>query len=177
VDPLDGTVNFLYGIPHWAVSVAVEDGEGVVAGVVHDACRGEVFTAMRGDGAHLNGTAIRASSCADLSRALVATGFAYRPDVRLEQASVVAAIIGDVRDIRRAGTASLDLAWTACGRLDAFFEWGLSPWDLAAGGLLVTEAAGALSALPRRLKDLDGVCASTKAIHLELVDRVVHGTP
>ena len=172
VDPLDGTVNYLFGIPHWAVSVAVEDAEGAVAGVVLDPIRDETFTAVRGRGAHLNGRGIRVSEATDLEQALVATGFAYDPDVRTRQADVLSRVIACVRDVRRAGTASLDLSWTACGRLDGYYESGLKPWDLAAGGLIVREAGGHVGTLPRPIAGDPGVTASAPGIR-EALDRLL----
>jgi myo-inositol-1(or 4)-monophosphatase len=136
VDPLDGTVNFLFGIPQWAVSVACEG----IAGVVFDPCRGELFMAADGV-ATLNGEPLRGSQRAELATALVATGFGYEPRVREGQAAVVARLLPRVRDIRRAGAAALDMAWAAAGRVDAFYERGVKPWDIAAGTLLC-EAAG-----------------------------------
>jgi myo-inositol-1(or 4)-monophosphatase len=135
VDPLDGTINFLYGIPQWAVSVACEG----VAGVVFDPNRDELFIAADGR-AELNGEALQASRCDDLSRALVGTGFGYEAHVRRAQAEIVARVLPQVRDIRRAGSAALDLAWAAAGRLDAFYEFGVKPWDIAAGTLLCSPA-------------------------------------
>jgi myo-inositol-1(or 4)-monophosphatase len=135
VDPLDGTVNFVFGIPQWAVSVACEG----VAGVVLDPCRDELFVAADGH-ATLNGKELRASRRDDLASALVGTGFGYEAKVRAAQAEVVARLLPIVRDIRRAGSAALDLAWTAMGRLDAFYERGVKPWDIAAGELLCTAA-------------------------------------
>lgn len=136
VDPLDGTINFLFGIPQWSVSIACEDGDGAVAGVVVDAVRGETFAAVRGGTATVNGEPIAASEQDDLAEALLATGFGYAAEVRAAQAEVIARVLPRVRDIRRAGSAALDLAWTACGRHDAFFERGVKPWDVAAGALL-----------------------------------------
>ena len=136
VDPLDGTVNFLFGIPQWCVSVAVADAAGALAGVVHDPNRGETFAAVRGEPATLNGKVVVASRKADLAMAMVATGFSYDAGLRAEQGRVVAGLISHVRDIRRCGAAALDLAWTAAGRFDAYYERGLNPWDLAAGELL-----------------------------------------
>jgi myo-inositol-1(or 4)-monophosphatase len=135
VDPLDGTINFLYGIPQWAVSVACEG----IAGVVFDPCRDETFVAADGIAA-LNGEQLQASRCDDLSRALVGTGFGYEAQVRRAQAEIVGRVLPHVRDIRRAGAAALDLAWAAAGRLDAFYEFGVKPWDIAAGTLLCSAA-------------------------------------
>jgi myo-inositol-1(or 4)-monophosphatase len=148
VDPLDGTVNFLYGIPQWCVSVALEDAEGALAGVVLDPVRGELFTAERGMGARLDGEPVRVRDAAELGSALVATGFSYEPERRAEQAEVALRVLPRVRDLRRAGSAALDLAWLAAGRLDAFYERGVKPWDWAAGRLLVDEAGGATRDLP-----------------------------
>jgi myo-inositol-1(or 4)-monophosphatase len=148
VDPLDGTVNFLYGIPHWAVSIALEDGGGSSVGVVHDPVRDETFRASRGGGGELNGRPIRVRERSELARAMIATGFSYQEDRRAAQAEVAGRLLPRVRDIRRAGAAALDLAWLAAGRLDGYYERGLSPWDWAAGRLLVTEAGGAVEELP-----------------------------
>lgn len=141
VDPLDGTTNFLFGLPQWAVSVAVEDGEGVLAGVVYDPPRGELWAAVRGGGPPtLDGAPVAASSRDDLGQALVATGFGYAAPVRAAQAVAVARLVPRVRDIRRMGSAALDLAWTAAGRYDAYFEHGVKHWDVAAGSLLCAQA-------------------------------------
>jgi myo-inositol-1(or 4)-monophosphatase len=144
VDPLDGTVNYLYGIPHWAVSVCVEDAEGPAAGIVFDPVREEAFRAVRGGGCELNGHPVRVRERHELERALIATGFSYREERRAAQAEVARRVLPRVRDIRRAGAAALDLAWLAAGRVDGYYERGLSPWDWSAGRLLVTEAGGAV---------------------------------
>ncbi|MGH2913231.1 MAG: inositol monophosphatase family protein, partial [Solirubrobacteraceae bacterium] len=141
VDPLDGTVNFLFAIPQWCVSVAVRDSHGVLAGAVFDPCRDELFTATRHGDSLLNGTPLIPSVCADLATAMVATGFAYDASVRAAQAAVLARLLPRVRDIRRFGSAALDLVWTAAGRYDAYFERTVKPWDIAAG-TLVCERAG-----------------------------------
>ena len=148
VDPLDGTVNYLYRLPVWCVSVALEDADGTLLGVVHDPERGETFSAVRGQGARLGGRGLRVRQCERLETALVATGFAYRREARAAQARLVAELLPRVRDIRRAGAAALDLAWLAAGRLDGYYERGLKPWDWAAGRLLVEEAGGAVAELP-----------------------------
>lgn len=147
LDPLDGTTNYLYGYPAFAVSVAAEaDGETVV-GVVHDAARGETFVAARGRGARVDGRTASVSDKADLATALVGTGFAYQRDHRAAQAALLPRVLPAVRDIRRAGAAALDLCWVGCGRLDGFYERGLQPWDLAAGALFVREAGGSTTRL------------------------------
>jgi len=146
VDPLDGTVNFLYGIPHWSVSIAVEDGDGPLAGVVHDPSRDDTFTAVRGGGARRNDTPLRLDPPTDVSDALIATGFSYDPTLRGRQAAMLTALITTVRDVRRLGSAALDLAWLAAGRYDGYVEFALHRWDYSAGSLLVTEAGGEVAA-------------------------------
>jgi myo-inositol-1(or 4)-monophosphatase len=142
VDPLDGTVNFLFGIPQWCVSVAVQDETGAsLAGVVFDPCREEMWAATSDGAATLNGTPVQSSPRTELSTAMVATGLFYDADVRAKQALVLANLVSHVRDIRRFGSAALDLAWTAAGRYDAYFERGVKLWDVAAGAL-VCERAG-----------------------------------
>jgi myo-inositol-1(or 4)-monophosphatase len=145
VDPLDGTVNFLYGVPQWSVSIAVEDPAGPVCGVVHDPSRNETFTAIRGSGAWVDGTALRITAPGRISDALIASGFSYDPEVRRRQATLLADLIGSVRDIRRFGSAALDLAWLAAGRWDGYAEFGLHRWDYSAGSLIVQEAGGSVA--------------------------------
>jgi myo-inositol-1(or 4)-monophosphatase len=146
VDPIDGTVNFLYGIPNWAVSIAVVEGEPdpvtwrALAGCVFAPASDEVFTATAGGGAFLNGDPLKANGGSDLSQALVATGFAYSAERRGKQAAVASALITRVRDLRRIGSAALDLCYVGAGRLDAYYEQGLNPWDMAAGALVAAEA-------------------------------------
>ena len=151
VDPIDGTVNYLYDIPTYAVSIAVEyDGE-TVAGVVVDAPKGEVFTATKGGGAFADGRPIQVSGAIELSQALVGTGFGYDPARRQVQAEVIQHLITEVRDIRRIGVGAIDLCYVACGRLDVVFERGLNPWDYGAGALIAVEAgaiAGGLDGAP-----------------------------
>tara|TARA_R110000868_G_scaffold411750_1_gene708739 strand:+ start:40135 stop:40959 length:825 start_codon:yes stop_codon:yes gene_type:complete len=149
VDPIDGTVNYLYGIPHYAVSIAVVEGEPdpqtwtALAACVTNPATGETFTARAGEGAQLGGEPIRVAEPVPLGLALVATGFAYSAETRARQGALVAELLPTVRDIRRQGTASLDLCFVAAGRLNAYFERTLSPWDHAAGALIAQEA-GAL---------------------------------
>jgi myo-inositol-1(or 4)-monophosphatase len=140
VDPLDGTVNYLFGFPQWCVSIAVEDDRGTLAGVVYDPMRDECWAAERDAAATLNGEPIAASDQDDLALALVGTGFGYDAAVRARQAAVVAALLPQVRDIRRAGSAALDLVWTAGARMDAYFERGVQHWDIAAGALICERA-------------------------------------
>jgi myo-inositol-1(or 4)-monophosphatase len=143
VDPLDGTTNFIHGVPTFAVSIGLTDDSGLVAGAVHDPCRGETFHAHRGGGAFLNGAPIACTTLDHLDAALIATGFPFREMAHLPK--YLAAFERFVRatsGLRRAGSASLDLVYTACGRYDGFFEVGLKPWDLAGGAAVVLEAGG-----------------------------------
>jgi myo-inositol-1(or 4)-monophosphatase len=154
VDPIDGTVNFLYDLPAYAVSIAAEvDGE-VVAGVVLNVATGELFTATRGGGAHLSTPAraepvrLSGSRPVSLAQSLVATGFGYRVEQRRAQGAVVAQLLPQVRDIRRHGSSALDLCATAAGRMDAYYELDLKPWDHAAGALVAAEAGLVVTGLP-----------------------------
>ena len=149
VDPIDGTTNYLYGHPGFSVSIAVEVDGLVSVGVVHDPLHDEVFTAIRGRGAHRNGRPISVSTEERLAHALIATGFSYEPDRRRRQATVLTELLPRVRDIRRMGAASVDLCSVACGRVDAYYERGLQPWDHAAGALIAREAGAIVG-------DLDG---------------------
>jgi myo-inositol-1(or 4)-monophosphatase len=149
VDPIDGTVNFLYGIPHYAVSVAASVGGESVAGVVVNVQSGERFTATRGGGGFLDGVRLQVPTEAPvLSQRLVGTGFNYVAEVKLRQTTAVSALLAEVRDIRRLGSAALDLCAVAAGRVDAFVEEGLNVWDMAAGGLVATEAGARLETRP-----------------------------
>jgi myo-inositol-1(or 4)-monophosphatase len=152
VDPLDGTTNYLFGVPQFGVSVAAEAAGATLVGIVVDPSRDETWAAAQGWGARRNGTPVRvAAGRSTLATALVATGFGYQRARREWQAAVAARIIPRVRDIRRFGAAALDLCWTAGGRFDAYYEWGLNPWDLAAGALICAEAGGRVQAFPGRL--------------------------
>jgi myo-inositol-1(or 4)-monophosphatase len=143
VDPLDGTTNFIHGVPVFAVSIGLEDDRGLVAGVVHDPCRDETFHALRGGGARLNGSAIACTGLDHLDTALIATGFPFREMSKLPAyLRAFERFVRSTSGLRRAGSASLDLAYTACGRYDGFFEVGLFPWDMAGGALIVAEAGG-----------------------------------
>ncbi len=143
IDPLDGTTNFIHGFPQYCISIGVQHRGQLAHGVVYDPTRNELFTASKGRGAFLNDRRIRVSKCAKLEGALVGTGFPYRElgrvDFYLRQ---LKAMMEKAAGVRRAGAAALDLAYVACGRLDAFWELGLSPWDMAAGALLIQEAGG-----------------------------------
>ena len=156
IDPLDGTSNYLRGIPHFAVSIALQIKGRIEHGVVYDPIRDEMFTASRGEGAFLNSQRIRVSGRRELATAVIATAFPFRTR-RLMPAyqAMFDAVFDKVEDIRRAGTASLDLAYVACGRLDGYFELNLKPWDIAAGALLVQEAGGVVMDIAGGEKWLD----------------------
>ncbi len=187
VDPIDGTVNYLYGIPAYAVSIAATRADastlgtgrtpgpkpnapGVVAGVVHNPSSGETWTARRGNGAHLNGRRVQVSGCTDLAQALVATGFGYESSRRAGQAEVLRRVLPAVRDIRRIGAAALDLCAVATGRVDAYYERGLQPWDLAAGRLVASEAGAVVAGLHGAAPSGDLVLASGPALFPALHD-------
>jgi len=157
LDPIDGTVNYLYGLPQYAVSLAAEVDSTVVAGVVLNAATGDEYTAVRGAGAYRAGRRLRCSTETDLAQALLATGFGYHPARRVHQAGVLSGLIGHVRDIRRFGAAALDLCLCAEGAVDAYYEKGLNPWDHAAGGLVATEAG-------LRVAGLDGAPPSASMV-------------
>jgi myo-inositol-1(or 4)-monophosphatase len=170
VDPIDGTVNYLYGIPQYAVSIAAVVEGRVVAGVVHNPAGAETWTATRGGGAALNGRPVLESGCDRLDRALVATGFGYDPRRRARQADLLRNVVPYVRDIRRAGAASLDLCAVATGRVDAYYERGLKAWDLAAGGLIAEEAGAVVAGLRGAAAGEDLVIAAGPALFTELHD-------
>ncbi len=176
VDPLDGTVNFLFGIPQWCVSVAVQDEAGSLAGAIYDPCRGELFTALRGEAPKLEGPGGERTLTSplrdELATAMVSTGLAYDARVRAAQAEVLARLIPHVRDIRRFGSAALDLAWTAAGRYDAYFERTVRPWDIAAGTLVCEGAGLAVLELPER-EDLPwGILVAPPALCAPLLELV-----
>ncbi|RKN49157.1 inositol monophosphatase family protein [Micromonospora endolithica] len=181
VDPIDGTVNYLYGLPHFAVSLAAEVDGTVVAGVVRNASTGDEWTATAGGGAWRDGQRLRGSTETDLGQALVATGFGYDPRRRAHQARVVAELITQVRDIRRLGAAAIDLCYAAEGRVDAYFEKGLAAWDLAAGGLVASEAGLRVDGLRGVPAGPDMVVAAPAALfeplHARLADLDASGGP
>ncbi len=143
IDPLDGTSNYLRGFPHYCVSIALVEHDVTQLGVIYDPLRDELFTASRGSGAFLNDRRIRVSSRTGLDGALLCTGFPYRRRSRLDaHLAMCRDVLAEAEDIRRTGSAALDLAYVACGRLDGYFEMGLLPWDMAAGVLLVRESGG-----------------------------------
>ena len=173
VDPIDGTVNYLYGVPQWAVSIGVEDPSGAAVGVVYDPAKDELWQAVRGSGATLNGVPLRCSAVTSLSAALVGTGFGYDERRRARQAVVLPTLLPAVRDIRRLGAGSLDLCSVAAGRLDAYYEQGLAPWDLCAGGLIATEAGALVTGLRGAPAGAPLVLAAGPGVHGALHDLLV----
>ena len=174
VDPIDGTVNYLYGLPQWAVSIAVQDADRRnLVGVVLDPAKGELFTAVRGGGSRLDGERLACNAVEDLGQALVGTGFGYDARRRAVQARALPAVLPAVRDLRRLGAGALDLCAVGCGRLDAYFEQGLSPWDCAAGGLVATEAGARLGGLRGRPAGFPMVVAAAPGVFDALHDLLV----
>lgn len=180
VDPLDGTTNFLHGFPQYAVSIALSQKGRIVVGVVYDPVRNELFTAERGKGAFLNNKRIRVSGCKDMEKALIGTGFPFRrndnyTDFLPKFERVARAAAG----LRRAGSAALDLAYVACGRLDGYWEANVNSWDMAAGTLLVLEAGGLVTDLYGKENYLEGrsVCSGTPRIFSTLLLKVIETEP
>jgi myo-inositol-1(or 4)-monophosphatase len=145
IDPIDGTSNFYFDIPMWAVSIGAEDAEGPIAGAVYAPALGEMFSAARGEGATMNGATISVRDNTVLSDALVCTGFSYRVHERATHAQRVAKMVSEIRDIRRFGAAAIDLCFVACGRYDAYFEEHLHSWDLVAGRIIAEEAGAVVT--------------------------------
>ncbi len=177
VDPLDGTTNFAHGYPQFCVSIALARADEMLLGVVHDPVREETFSAVRGDGARLNGAPIAVSATARFEHALLGTGFPYD---RRQHADFYVGFLAEAmrrsQGVRRAGSAALDLCWVACGRLDAFWEWKLHPWDFAAGRLIVQEAGGRVSDFaggPHRLSG-EETAASNGLLHDALLAMLSH---
>lgn len=175
LDPIDGTTNFVYDLPSWCTSVAVATDEGTVAGAVYVPVTDELYAARHGAGATLDGRTIRCSERAEVHLALVATGFGYRAEIRQAQASRVAALIGEIRDVRRLGSAAIDLCHVASGRVDAYYEEHLNAWDAAAGVLIAAEAGAVATDLrggPARPEELLVAAPALHADLLELLRRI-----
>lgn len=171
VDPLDGTLNYAHSFPFYCVSIGLEVHGDLAVGVVLDSFRNELFTAVRGGGAYLNGAPISPTKEAVLRRSMLATGFAYNPETAQENVALFGKMMGHCRAVRRPGAAALDLAYVACGRLDGFWELSLNPWDVAAGVLLISEAGGQVTGAagdPYRLGERTLV-ASNGPLHGELL--------
>jgi myo-inositol-1(or 4)-monophosphatase len=172
VDPLDGTANFMHGYPVFCVSIALHLGGQTVVGVVYDPLRDELFTAVRGQGAHLNGAPMSVSPTGELIRAMLCTGFAYDLDWRAENLPYWERFIALSQGVRRDGSAALDVAYVAAGRLDGYWERGIAPWDIAAGVLLVSEAGGAVTDYHGRPAGAftREIVASNGALHPRMLD-------
>jgi myo-inositol-1(or 4)-monophosphatase len=173
IDPLDGTTNFIHGFPQYCVSVAVQHRDSTAHGVVYDPLKNELFTASKGRGAFLNDRRVRVSKCERLKDALVGTGFPFKELSRLEPYTrQLTTMMQSSAGVRRAGAAALDLAYVACGRLDAFWELGLSAWDMAAGALLIQEAGGLIGDLEGESGYLESgdVCAATPKLFPLLIE-------
>ncbi len=156
IDPLDGTTNFLYEFPHFAISIAIAEKGRITHGVIYDPVRDEMFTASRGRGASVNGRRMRVVDQKVLENCLIGTGFPFRDTDNLDvYMGTFKSIMGQCRDIRRAGSAALDLAYVAAGRLDGFWEFGLSKWDIAAGSLMIQEAGGIIDDMQGKQKYLE----------------------
>jgi len=169
IDPIDGTANFVYDLPAWCTSVAVVDEHGPLAGAVYVPVTDELFSAARGLGATRNGEPIHCSSASELSMALIGTGFNYSPTIRAMQARRLAVLLPQVRDVRRFGSAALDLCMVACGRLDAYFEEHLNSWDLAAGVLIASEAGAITSNFHGGVAGSDATVAAAPGLHTSLL--------
>jgi fructose-1,6-bisphosphatase/inositol monophosphatase family enzyme len=172
VDPIDGTANFVYDLPSWCTSVALVDGDGPLVGAVYAPVTDELFSAARGDGATRNGDAIHCSSASSLSGALVGTGFSYSAERRTAQARRLTELLPAVRDIRRLGSAAIDLCLVACGRLDAYFEEHLNSWDLAAGVLIAAEAGARTSDFSSGRARTSATVAAAPGIHDALLELI-----
>jgi myo-inositol-1(or 4)-monophosphatase len=172
IDPLDGTTNFLHGLHPFAISIALLDYDEVVAGVVYEAGGNEIFTAWKNGGAWLNGQAIHVSKASRLADSLVATGFPYNDFGKLAQyMNCLSYLVNNTHGIRRLGSAAIDLAYVACGRFEAFYEYGLHLWDIAAGMLLVREAGGRLSDFSGNEKNVTGeeIVAANSSVFSEVL--------
>ena len=173
IDPVDGTTNFIHGFPQYCVSIAVEHRGALAHAVVYDPLKNELFTASKGRGAFLNDRRIRVSKCTRLQDALVGTGFPFKEVSRLDlYMRQLRGFMETSAGVRRAGAAALDLAYVACGRLDAFWELGLSPWDMAAGALLIQEAGGLVGDLAGENQFLESgdICAATPKLFSALLE-------
>lgn len=180
VDPLDGTTNFLHGFPQFSVSIALEVRGRLEHGVIYDPMRQELYTASRGDGAQLDGRRIRVSRAQGLDGSLIATGFPYRANVRYLDAylAMLRTVIECTAGVRRPGSAALDLAYVAAGRVDAFWEIGLSAWDTAAGTLLITEAGGMVTTMRgAEYRQSGHLVAGSPKVHAQLLAALAPHVP
>jgi myo-inositol-1(or 4)-monophosphatase len=169
IDPLDGTVNYLYGLPGWNVSIAAKDSEGVLAGVVYAPSINGFWSAVRGGDATYNGEKIKCNDPVTLDKALLSTGFAYDLDLRSTQGNVISNLLPRIRDLRRNGAAAVDLCYVAMGSLDGYFEASLSEWDHAAGGLIATQAGAVISGRAGGPANKELVVCAGPALHAQLL--------
>lgn len=172
IDPIDGTTNFFFDIPLWAVSIGAVDDKGPVAGAVYIPGLGEMFSAARGKGAWVNDQPIRPRENSRISDALVATGFSYQIAQRPRHTHRVATMLNEVRDIRRLGAAAIDLCFVAAGRYDAYFEEGLNSWDLVAGQIIATEAGAIVTNFSGDIVTPQQVLASSPSLHQSMIELI-----
>ena len=172
IDPLDGTVNYLYGLPGWNISIAAKDKDGVIAGVVYAPTIGALWKATKGGGAFLNNKKIKCNDPVNLNLALIATGFAYDLELRQEQGARMQRLIPLIRDLRRNGAAAVDLCYVAMGAVDAYFESSLKEWDFAAGGLIAIEAGAVISGRTGGAPDGDMVVCAGPSLHAQLLAQI-----
>lgn len=177
IDPIDGTSNFCFDLPTWAVSIGARDSDGPLAGAVYAPALGEMFTAHRGGGATLNGEPIGCRTNTDLADALVVTGFSYSPSERVRQSRRIPLMIDQIRDVRRFGAAAIDLCFVASGRADAYFEENLHWWDLVAGQLIVSEAGGVVTDFAGGDVHPSNVLAAGRGVHAAMVDLLERSSP
>ena len=172
IDPLDGTVNYLYGLPGWNISIAAKNQDGVIAGVVFAPTVNSLWKATKDGGAFLNNKSIKCNDPVNLNLALIATGFSYDLDLRKEQGARIQKLIPQIRDLRRNGAAAVDLCYVAMGAVDAYFESSLKEWDFAAGGLIATEAGAFISGRTGGAPDGDMVVCAGPSLHAQLLAQI-----
>ena len=172
IDPLDGTVNYLYGLPGWNISIAAKDKDGVIAGVVFAPTTNSFWKATKGGGAYFNNNSIKCNDPVNLNLALIATGFSYDLELRKEQGARMQRLIPQIRDLRRNGAAAVDLCYVAMGAVDGYFESSLKEWDFAAGGLIATEAGALISGRSGGAPDGDMVICAGPSLHAQLLAQI-----
>jgi len=172
IDPLDGTVNYLYGLPGWNISIAAKNQDGVIAGVVFAPTINSLWKATKDGGAFLNDKSIKCNDPVNLNLALIATGFSYDLELRKEQGARIQKLIPQIRDLRRNGAAAVDLCYVAMGAVDAYFESSLKEWDFAAGGLIATEAGAVISGRTGGAPDGDMVVCAGPSLHAQLLAQI-----
>jgi len=172
IDPLDGTVNYLYGLPGWNISIAAKNQDGVIAGVVFAPTINSLWKATKDGGAFFNNKSIKCNDPVNLNLALIATGFSYDLELRKEQGARIQKLIPQIRDLRRNGAAAVDLCYVAMGAVDAYFESSLKEWDFAAGGLIATEAGALISGRTGGAPDGDMVVCAGPSLHAQLLAQI-----